>query len=212
MRTIDIETWPRRKHFEFFSAFDYPHIKLCANVDITTFHRVVTERGISFTVPTIYILSRVANEIEAYRYRIRGETVVEHEAVHPSPTILIDEDLFSFCTMKYSEDFTQFARQAEEAIARVKADPTLEDEPGQDDLLYMTAIPWVSFTNLMHPVNMHPVDSVPRIAWGKFFKEGDRLKMPVALQAHHALVDGIHLGKYFNHVEEYFGTTEELFE
>jgi chloramphenicol O-acetyltransferase type A len=123
--------------------------------------------------------------------------VVEHEVVHPSITVLTEGDLFRFCTIPYVEDFATFAAQAAKVIARIKEHPTLENEPGQDNLLYMTGIPWVSFTGLMHAIHTHPVDSVPRVAWGKFFAEGNRLKMPLSVQVHHALMDAIHVGRYY---------------
>jgi len=203
MRRIDLETWPRREHFMLFNAFDYPHAGLCANVDLTAFYPVVKRRGISFTVATVYVLARAANEIPEFRYRIRGREVVEHEIVHPSTTILTDEDLFSFCTIDYTEDFFLFAARATEQIAYVKGHRTLEDGPGRDDLLFMTAIPWVSFTSVMHPMHLHPADSVPRIAWGKFFEDGEFLKMPLGVQAHHALVDGVHMGMFYARVQDY---------
>ena len=203
MRHIDMQTWPRREHFEFFSTFAHPHASLCANVDLTTFYPVVEQRGLSFTVAIVYVLSRAANAIPEFRYRIRGGNVVEHEIVHPSLTILADEDLFSFCTLDYVEGFSAFAARAAERMAYVKDHPTLEDEPGQDDLLFMTAIPWVSFTSLTHPLQSHPVDSVPRIAWGKFFKDGAFLKMPLSVQGHHALMDGLHMGRFYAEVQDY---------
>ena len=203
MRCIDMQTWSRREHFKVFSAFDHPHFGLCANVDLTTFYPVVKQRGISFNVATVYVLARAANAIPEFRYRIRPGEVVEHEIVHPATTILTDDDLFTFCTFDYTEDFSLFAARAAEQIAYVKEHLTLEDEPGRDDLLFMTAIPWVSFTSFMHPLHLHPVDSVPRFAWGKFFEDGKFLKMPLSVQAHHALVDGVHVGRYFAEVEDY---------
>jgi chloramphenicol O-acetyltransferase type A len=203
MRQIDIQTWPRREHFKLFSAFDHPHAGLCANVDLTAFYPVVKRRGISFTVATVYVLARAANAIPEFRYRIRGGEVVEHEIVHPSVTILANEDLFDFCTFDYIEDFSLFAARAAEQIAYVQEHPTLKDEPGRDDLLFMTAIPWVSFTSVMHPMQLRPADSVPRFAWGKFFEEGKFLKMPLGVQGHHALMDGIHIGRFYAEVQDY---------
>jgi len=203
MRTIDMQTWPRREHFKVFSAFDHPHFSMCANVDLTAFYPVVKQRGISFNVATVYVLARAANAIPEFRYRIRSGEVVEHEIVHPATTILTDEDLFTFCTFDYTEDFSLFAARAAEQIAYVKEHLTLEDEPGRDDLLFMTAIPWVSFTSFMHPMHLHPADSVPRFAWGKFFEDGEFLKMPLDVQAHHALMDGVHVGRYFAEVQDY---------
>jgi chloramphenicol O-acetyltransferase type A len=210
MRSIDMETWQRREHFRYFSALDYPHFNLCANVDLTAFQPVVEQRGISFTVATVYLLARAANAIPEFRYRIRGEEVVEHEIVHPSPTIITNGDLFNFCPMDYMADFSEFAARAAERIASVKAHPTLEDNAEQDDLLYMTAIPWVSFTSFMHPIHMHPADSIPRIAWGKFFQEGKTLKMPLGVQAHHALMDGIHMGRFYEKVQGYLQQPEAV--
>lgn len=203
MRTIDLQNWPRRKHFEVYRAFDYPHFNLCANVEITRLLPLIKERGLSHTVVIVYLLARAANTLPEFRLRIRGEAVVEHEMVHPSPTILAQEDLFSFCTMPYDADFDTFQQNALAAIQRVKSDPTLEDEPGQDDLLFMTGIPWVSFTSMMHPIHMHPADSVPRLAWGKFFSEGGQVKMPLAVQVNHALMDGVHVGRYYQLVQSW---------
>ncbi len=203
MRHINLETWPRREHFKVFNAFDHPHFNMCANVDLTTFYPIVKRRGISFTVAIVYVLSRASNAIPEFRYRIRAGKVVEHEIVHPSTTILVDEDLFTFCTIDYIEDFSKFAVRAADRIAYVKEHPTLKDEPGQDDLLFMTALPWVSFTSFMHPMNLQPADSVPRFAWGKLFEEGEFLKMPLSVQGHHALMDGIHMARFYAEVQDY---------
>ncbi len=202
MRTIDMNSWPRRKHFELYNSFEQPHFGMCANVDLTIFQTAIKQAGHSISVAIIYVITRAANDIPEFRCRIRGEQVVEHEIVHPSPTILTDDELFSFCTIAYREDFAEFADQAAQAIAAVKAQPTLEDEPGQDNLLFMTAIPWVSFTSFKHPMPLQPTDSVPRFAWGKFFTEREKLKMPLAVQAHHALMDGLHVGRYYAAVQE----------
>jgi chloramphenicol O-acetyltransferase type A len=208
MRYIDVQTWPRREHFKVFGAFDHPHLGLCANVDVTAFYPFVKQRGIAFNVATVYLLARAANAIPEFRYRIRAGKVVEHEIVHPATTILVDEDLFTFCTLDYVEDFSEFAARAAERIPYVKAHPTLENEPGQDDLLFMTAIPWVSFTTILHPLHLDPPDSVPRFAWGKFFEDGEFLKMPLGVQGHHALMDGIHIGRFYAKVQDYLEQPE----
>jgi chloramphenicol O-acetyltransferase type A len=154
---------------------------------------VVKHRGVSFTVATIYVLARAANAIPEFRRQIRTGEVVEHSIVHPSTTILTDEDLFSLYTIDCVEDFSLFAERAAEQIADVQQHPTLKNGPGRDDLLYMTAIPWVSFTSFMHPPD-HPANPVPRFAWGRFYQDGESRKMPLRVQAHHAPMDGVHMG------------------
>ena len=210
MRHINLETWPRTGHFKEFSNWDYPHFSMCANVDLTVFNPVIKQRNISFTIAIMYLIARTANEIPEFRYRIRSRAVVEHEIVHPSTTILTNGDLFTFCSVDYTEDFSVFAARAAEKISYVKEHPTLEDEPEQDNLLFMTSIPWVSFTSFMHPLKLYPADSVPRFAWGKFFEEGKSLKMPLSVQGHHALMDGLHVGRFYSIIQEYLGKPEVL--
>lgn len=202
MRQIDIETWSRREHFKVFSTFESPHFSLCANVDLTTFYPFIKEKEISFNVAVVYLITRAANAIPEFRYRIRSGTVVEHEVVHPSTTIMSKNDVFSFCTLEYSEDFWGFAEKATEKIRRVQKRPRLlEEDQMRDDLLFMTAIPWVSFTSFMHPLRLEPADSMPRFAWGKYYREGNRLKMPLSVQGHHAVMDGLHTGRFYDEIQ-----------
>ena len=209
MRTIDMQTWSRREHFELFSAYTYPHFGMCANVDLTAFYPAVKQRGYSLTIAIIYVITRASNAIPEFRYRIRGEKVIEHEIVNPGFTFLAKEDAFSFCLVDYVEDFSAFAAKAAERIAFVKERPWVHPVP-QDDVLYMTAIPWVSFTSFLHPMQLQPGDSIPRFVWGKFFEEGELLKMPLGVQGHHALIDGVHVGKYYAEVQDYFHQPEVL--
>lgn len=209
MRYINMQTWSRREHFKVFNSWDYPHFNMCANVDLTAFLSFIKEHGISFNVAFIYVIARTANSISEFRQRIRGNEVVEHDMVHPSSTILVDDAIFTFCTMKYFEDFPEFSVNASKKIAHVKEKPSLQDNPGEDDLLFMTAIPWVSFTSFMHPLKF-PVDSVPRFAWGKFYKDGDILKIPLSIQGHHAVMDGVHVGRYYEIIQDLLNHPEAV--
>lgn len=203
MRQINLETWARREQFKAFSSWDHPHFSMCANMNLAAFRPFVKKHRISFSIAIVYVLARVANAIPEFRYRIRPGEVIEHAVVHPATTILLNGDLFTFCHFDYTEDLVTFAPSAAERIAHAKEHPTLENPPGRDDWLYMTAIPWVSFTSFMHPLHVHPVDSVPRFAWGKFFAEGEAIKMPLSVQAHHALMDGVHMGRFYEKVQDY---------
>ena len=210
MRKIDLETWPRRKHFNVYNQFDYPHFNLTFSVETTEFQAWVKARHDSFTLAVACLLARVANEMPSFRLRIRDADVVEHEVVHPSFTILLENELFSFCTVRYQHDYEGFQVAGSLRIEETRRNPTLEDEPGQDDLLFMTSLPWIHFTSMMHPIHMHPVDSVPRIAWGRIDHHGDQLVMPLSVQVHHALMDGLHVGRYAERVQYLLKNPEEL--
>lgn len=202
MKTITFQDSHRRKHFDFFRRMDQPHFNIVANVDITTFLATLQTGQLSFTTAMVHILARAANEIPVFRWRIRGDEVVEHASVQPSFTVRTDvSDVFSFCTVDYHPDAAVFMANALATIEKMKTEPDFEDEPGRDDFLFMSAIPWISFTGLTHAMHYSPVDAVPRISWGKYFAQGTQQLMPLAVQAHHALVDGSDMGKYFIRVQ-----------
>lgn len=203
MRIIDKQHWIRRDHFEFFNNFNHPHFNMCADVDITRFHAYSKKQGVSSSVALLYVISRAANAIPEFRYRMLDGNVVEYDTVSPSFTILVDNDLFGFCLIDYDPEFTTFAAGAASAIAKAKDNPSLKDPPNRLDLLYLTAIPWVSFTSFSHPMRLHPSDYIPRFAWGKYYPVGDNLKLPLSVQGHHAFMDGIHIGRYYAVIQEY---------
>jgi chloramphenicol O-acetyltransferase type A len=210
MRYVDMQTWARRNHFRFFSTFDHPHFSMCVNADVTEFYPYVKRNGYSLTVAMVYIIARASNAIPEFRQRIREGQVVEHEIVNPGFSMLINKELFNFCAVEYAEDFSEFARRAAESIAYVKAHPDLEGSPARDDVLFMSPIPWVSFTSFSHPMQLHPADSIPRFAWGKYFKESDTLKMPLSVQGHHAVMDGLHMGRFYETVQDYLHHPEAV--
>ncbi|AIY78828.1 chloramphenicol acetyltransferase [Clostridium botulinum] len=202
MKLIDIENWKRKDHYNFFRQVDYPHFNICGNIDITKFYKYIKENELPFFISILYASTKTANSIKEFKLRIRGDKVIEHETVNPSFTIITDEEVFSFCRSNYTDNFNEFKTNTLKEIEKVKNNISIEDEPGQDDLLYITSIPWVSFTNITHPIQMNPVDSIPRIAWGKYFEEGGNIKLPISVDVHHALVDGVHIGQYFNIIQE----------
>lgn len=213
MRYITFEDEHRQRHFDFFLAMDQPHSGLTADVDITNFAQLVRKSAdLRFSPALIYLLSRVAHELPVFRQRIRkGGQVVEHDRVDPSFTVPTKAStVFSFCTVEYHADPKVFHQAAIDKVAEMQENPSFSDEPGRDDYLFMSAMPWVSFTSLTHAMPI-PADSVPRISWGKYYDREDRRLMPLAVQAHHGLVDGRDIGAYYQLIQRFLDHPEEIF-
>ena len=203
MKKIEFTNPHRKKHFDYFRSMNHPHYSITANVDISSFLQRINDENLKFTPSMVYQLSAVAHQIPAFLQRIRGEEAVQHEFVHPSFSVSTKvSDVFSFCRVDYQGNFKDFYHRAINKIEQMQSNPVFEDEEGRDDFLYLSAVPWVSFTSISHAMHYHPHDSIPRISWGKYFKDGDKTLMPLSLTAHHALVDGRNMGEYFNLFEE----------
>lgn len=203
MQIIDMNHWKRAEHYKFFRQMDYPQYNISMNIDITNFLNKTKERKLPFYYAMIYAAMSAANEIEEFRYRVRGEQVVLHDRIHPSFTEVVPEtDLFKFVTTELGHRVEEFVVSAKnKADAQAEYFPTQEET--RDDLVYITCIPWISFTHLSHTISLNRDDAVPRISWGKYFKEGDKVLLPFSVQVNHAFCDGMQVGRYVERLQEY---------
>jgi chloramphenicol O-acetyltransferase type A len=184
---------------------DYPQYNLCFNIDVTNFVRFVKVEKLSFYYSLIHAVTKTINEIEEFRYRIRNGKVILHELIHPSFTDMDPEgndDLFKMVTPDFVTDLKQFEKLARKESINQKEYFNPEKLIGRDDLIYITCIPWISFTHISHTIRLDKNDSVPRLSWGKYFQEGKKTLLPFSIQVHHALVDGYHVGRYVKTLQE----------
>ncbi len=203
-RYLDIETWSRRRLFEFFKDFDNPFFNICTSVDVTALLGLTRARSLSFSITYHFLSMKAANEVEPFRYRLRGERVLVHDRIHAGTTLLLADESFTFVYFDYEKDFEVFHAHARATVERALAGaPRLDEREGQDDLIHHSVIPWVTFTSISHARNWGHLDSVPKIAFGKYREDGERIRMPISVEAHHALMDGLHVGRYFEKMESY---------
>jgi len=207
-KVIDQSTWSRREQFELFKTFGSPYFSITADVDITAYRNALPH-GERFTVGIVHALASAANAVPEFRQRIRGNGIIEFETVHPSIIVLNQEEAFRFCAFPFVSDYVAFAKDAPARMERAKAADSMLTLQDQDDYLFLTGLPWISFTGVMHAAPTQAPDSVPRIAWGKYRDVTGRIMMPLNVQVHHALVDGIHVGRFYAKVEEILGRAEE---
>ncbi len=209
MKIIDMNQWPRKSHFDFFSAMDYPHLNICYDVDITATRIYAKERGIKLFNMILYLSSYAANQIPEMRTRIRDDQVVEHDLVHPSFTVIGENNVFNYCEAKFGYDSRRFFQEVEEYTRKIKLlDHLVLDDPNRDEFLYITALPWIKFTSIQHPINLDRNDSIPRLSWGRFAHKNDQYWMPYSFQVHHGLVDGYHAGLFYETFQEMLSRPE----
>lgn len=202
-RYLDLETWPRRDLFEFYRTFDKPYFNVCTRLDATNLLAALsTRKGISVSLAYHYFALRTANEIEPFRYRLRDGKVVVHEVIHGGTTILLPNESFGLAYFHYDPDFTKFYEAASRAVADALAKGGgLKLEETDDDRLHFTTIPWVSFTSFSHARNWKREESATKIAFGKFSKDDNRTWLPISVEVHHALMDGLQVGRFLEQMQ-----------
>lgn len=200
---LDVSSWARREVFEFFVGFDKPYFNICTRLDITNLLSLLRNRpDVSVMLAYHYFALRMANEIEPFRYRLREGRVFVHDMIHGGTTVMLPNENFTLAYFEYDPDFETFINGADRAVKEVQAGDGAFRPNTRDDMIHCTTLPWVSFTSFSHARNWAREDSVPKIAFGKFVKEDDRTLLPFSVEVHHALMDGLHVGRYVSRMEK----------
>lgn len=193
---IDVDGWARRAHFALYRRMESPWFSVCTEVRITALRDACARSGApSLSLASLHGALQAANGTEAFRLRIRPEGVWLHDRVAVSTTVLRPDDTFGFATLPAAETAAEFARRAEPAMRAARAEAGLEVEEGRDDLIYHSTLRWIRFTGLTNPRGSRD-DSVPRLVFGQRFARDGEWWMPVAVEVHHALVDGLDVARF----------------
>ncbi|MEW7293053.1 CatA-like O-acetyltransferase [Aquimarina sp. 2304DJ70-9] len=199
MRTqLDLTTWNRKEHFEFFGSFDEPFFGITSTVDFSKGYQKIKDLGYPYFLFYLHKSLQAANAVEAFRYRIEDDQIFVYDEIHASPTIGREDHTFGFSFMEFNKDFETFVSEAKKEIEEVTNSTGLRhtDNAKRVDTIHYSSIPWYNFTGITHARHFQFVDSVPKISFGKYTKENGKLNLPVSINVHHGLADGYHVGQY----------------
>lgn len=195
-----LEDWGRKSQHEFFKEhFLFPHAGLTALMDVQNVVELCQKNKWGPFHVMGYLISKSINQVQEFRLRFLDDQVVEYEVVHPSFTVLNQQNNFVFCQVDFSDDFKTYYEHSVERISRAKSQTQFESasDRAKNNLVYMSCLPLVHFTQVTHPVHHDFNDVTPRVVWGKYQQEKSELKMPLSVQAHHSFVDGYHASLVF---------------
>lgn len=199
MQIIDIETWKRKEHFEFFSRMASPYFGFTSEVDCTLAYEKSKDNRQSFFATYLHKSMVAVNAVEELKLRLVDGQVVLYDTINAGTTIGRADGTFGFAYIHFSENFEIFNAELQNEIDEVQNSTGLRMNNGElgKDLIRHSTIPWTSFSAILHPTPLDKTESVPKITFGKFSTKNGRKFLPVSVEAHHGLADGFHLAKYF---------------
>jgi chloramphenicol O-acetyltransferase type A len=199
---LDTARWARREPFEYFRGFDKPYFNVCVRLDVAPLmalaaRRKAEGRPIGLMLAYHHLALAQLNRLEPFRYRLEGGRVRVHPVVHGGCTVVRDDHSFGFADLDWDADFAVFARRARASIEACRSRAKVFDpRPADTDIVHFTTLPWLHFTSFSHARNWGREDSVPKLAFGRIDAEGDRRWLPCSVEVHHALMDGVHVGRF----------------
>ncbi len=201
MKKIDLNSWNRKAHFENFLQFQDPFFNICGDVKVTGLKHFTQQNNHSFFITSYHLILQAVNAVEEFRYRIQGEDVVLYEKINGSCTVLRNDRTFGYGYFTYIENLEEFTKDAKQVIDGIRNGEGLEPKFDLDNLIHSSVIPWTSFRSIEHAKRLNQGDSIPKLVTGKLYEANGEIYMPISVSAHHALVDGLHVGELFEFIE-----------
>lgn len=199
---LNLETWNRKEHFNFFSKFEEPFFGLTVRVDCTTAYQKAKTNGQSFFLYYLYRILKAGNAIEPFRYRIHDQKVFVYDQLNASPTVNRPDGTFGFAYLNYAEDEELFYTQAKQTMDEVRNITSLFPPVMNESVIHFSAVPWLDFSSISHARSFSFADSCPKISVGKMTEQNGVRTMPVSIHVHHALMDGYHVGLFVEKLQE----------
>lgn len=203
VKQIDLEIWKRKEHFKHFCSLDDPYWGMTTALDCVHTWQAAKKNDESFFLHYLHKSLIAVNQIEELRLRIVDSRVVCYDQINGSATVLRPDETFGCCFIEYFDDFHTFATEAAKSIEQTRARSGMcLDQNNRADQVYYSSIPWQHFTSLTYSKSLNSQDSVPRITFGKVQKQGKRLLLPVSIQVHHGLADGLHVARFLEQFQQ----------
>lgn len=212
-KTIDMDSYPRREHFEHFLTMANPFLCVTVQIDLSDWLPRVRSAGLPFFLSFQYAVVRAANRIPELRQRIAGDGIVEYDYCNPSYTYGLPDGTYRYCLAHVDQPLASYIKEARAKEEAARSSEHLEEEGDVLSLLFTSCNPWFSYTGAQMPWPDTRF-SIPNLIWGRcqtakeLYLEGgkvaerDKITVPLTLFANHALVDGLNVGQFFSCLEE----------
>lgn len=195
-KAIDYENWDRKEIYEAFLPCSY---YITVNMNITRFLAFLKDKSYKFYPSINYVMTKVVNEHEEYRFAIENGKVGYYDMVSPLYTVLRKGNLFTNKVTDFSLDFQDFYdRFLIDVKAAEAGDKLYYENPRRSDVFCVSATHKLTFTALAFSAPLEGKSSfVPFATVGKYYNSEGKILMPLSVEFNHEINDGYHASNFF---------------
>lgn len=196
-RRIDLDRWPRREHFLHYRDRVPCTHATTVELDVTDLVAALARSRRKTYLAQVWALASVVQRHEALRMTLVDGAPAVWDVVHPTFTVLRPEtETFGCVWVPYDADFASFHAAAAPVLAEHRTTeglfPMGAPPPNAFDV---SSLPWTSFTGFALGLRDAWDHLAPIVTLGRHVEREGRVRLPVALQIHHAAADGLHVAR-----------------
>ena len=199
LKLINLETWERREFYEHFIGEVVCTYSAVVNIDITNL------KGRKLYPAMIWLLTKTVNDMPEFRTVLTPDGPGIYNDMHPMYTVFNKEKKnFSGIWSYFSEDYEEFLKSYEaDAEEYAKSTRYAPKDGTPANSFNISMVPWLEFTGFNINVFDEGKFLLPIFTMGKFFERDGKRFLPLAIQVHHAVCDGYHMGAFVEKLQEY---------
>lgn len=197
LHLIDTETWPRREHYRHYMEDVRCGYSLTVNLDISRL------AGQKLYPAMLWLLTRSVNAFAQFRTVLTPDGPGVYDDMHPSYT-LFNRQRETFCSVwtAFDPQYPAFLQAYAADVRQYASSGALFPKPQQPANTFdVSMLPWVQFSSFNLNLFGGEGHLLPIFTLGKFFTQGEKRLLPLAVQVHHAVCDGYHVGRFLEHLQ-----------
>ena len=200
--TLFDETWARKEHFHHYYTTNPCTFAFTTILDITGI--VGTSRKLYPTM--LYLITNIANRHKEFRTTTdKDGNAAYFDKVLPCYTVFHkDTETFSNVWTEYTDDIDEFCVHYDKDMAEYGNKKQFDAKPAPpENAIPVSMIPWETFSSFTLNIENQYKFLLPIFTLGKYYREGNRIMMPLAIQVNHAACDGYHVSVFIKELKSF---------
>lgn len=209
---INIDSWERKEHFEYYSKIATPHYCVAFNVDITNLLSFTRKNHISFYYSLIYLCTQSLNSIDEFLLETENGKVYKADRRVPCFTDLKKgATSFHMVSLPCTGTIVDFAKNARIESENNPLSVTALEGLGEPQIIY-SCIPWADITMCSNERDYSDPklkdDTAPILVWGKYTERDGKYMINMTLDVNHRFIDGYFVGLFVQKLDELISNLE----
>lgn len=204
---MDVHELDRKELFTHYYQTFPCRYSVTIRVDVTN----VVRRKLPFYPTMLYAIASVVNQMQAFRYGKKADEIWVYESLSPAYTVWNPQtELFVDIWTDYCRDYATFVRRYQQDVATYRQSAHFFAKGRLPDAVFpVSMIPWLDFQHFSMDAKYGSEILTPFFTIGKY--SGDtKITVPLAIDVHHAVCDGYHVGVFAEKLQEILLQIQEL--
>ncbi len=200
----EIKNFDRIELFEHFNSSSNPFSFITTKIEVTKLYNFCQKNRSHYATIGYYVVSAM-NEIDAFKYRYENGKFYKYDKLNATFTQKFKNNNIGFFTCEMTNNYDEFIKEYKSTEQKFLQNSKSYRGNTQGEVL-LSCEPWFNFSSAVVPYDKNIC--VPKVIWDRFNKEGDKCYLNFMIMSHHGFVDGYHIGKYINKLQELLNNIE----